>query len=50
VLGATFGSISAIASIADRIPLPIAVRRPVSRLRIAVLAIDKRERRRLCCL
>ena len=29
---ATFGSIAAIASMADRIPLPIAVRRPVVRL------------------
>ena len=32
---ATFGSTSAIASIEARIPLPIAVRRPVVRLRIA---------------
>ena len=32
---ATFGSTSAIASIAARIPLPMAVRRPVVRLRIA---------------
>ena len=39
-LGATNGSISAIASIEARMPLPMAVRRPVARLRSASSSIS----------